>query len=101
MSRLKPAFYAVLAFLAAISVKVGAGGVVLLQFPALANLIDHADLYAAGLLVLVEIFGRVVPTAKDSSLLNLLAQLADAVLANRAAHGGRFQTSTFHNGTPR
>jgi hypothetical protein len=94
--RLKTATYALLAFLAAISVKIGDGGVIILQLPPLADLIAHIDLYASGLLVLVEVFGRLVPTAKDSSLLNLLVRLADSVLANRATDGGRFVTTPYH-----
>lgn len=92
MHRLKSFVLAFLAFAAACSVSVGDGGVVLLRLPALNTLLSHVDLYAGGLLVVVEIFSRVVPSAADSSLLRFLTSLADSVLPDRAKGGGSFTT---------
>lgn len=97
MHRLKSLFYALLAFAAACTVTVGDGGAVLLHFPPLADLISHADLYASGLFVTVEIFSRLVPSAADNSILRFLASLADSVLPDRAAGGGHFKTSSLHH----
>lgn len=98
--RLKTAFYGLFTFLALVTFKLGGGNTVVLQPPTLADFINHLDLYLSGLLVLIEIFGRVVPTAKDSSLFNLLGELLDKLLPNRHQAGGRFTSSTFHDYTP-
>ena len=94
MQLLKSFFCALLAFTAACSVAVGEGGAVLIQLPPLAAFMSHLDLYAAGLLVLVEVFTRVFPSPENTSLLAFLARLADSVLKNRAAGGGQWVTQT-------
>ena len=94
MQLLKTILYALAAFLAACSVNVGAGGAVLIQLPPPADFISHPDLYAAGLLVLVEIFSRLLPSSANYSPLAFLARLADSVLKNRADSGGIFSTET-------
>lgn len=94
MHLLKSLLYAVLAFLAAVSVGIGEGGAVLLQFPPLPALVNHLDLYAAGLLVLVEVFGRLAPSPANTTLLALLTRLLDVLLPNRATGGGRFTSQT-------
>ena len=94
MHQLKTALYAVLAFAAATSISIGNGGALLIQLPPVASLVSHPDLYAAGLLVLVEIFGRLTPSPANSTISGLLARLLDAVLPNRATDGGRFTTQS-------
>lgn len=94
MHQLKTLLYAVVAFLAATSISIGAGGALLIQLPALSSLASHPDLYAAGLLVLVEVFGRLTPSPANQTISGFLTRLLDAVLPNRATDGGRFITSS-------
>lgn len=90
MHLLKSLFYALAAFLAASSVHIGDGGTLVLQLPAISGLISHLDLYASGLLVLVEVFSRLTPSPTNTALSSFLARLLDLVLENRATGGGRF-----------
>lgn len=94
MHLLKSLLCAVLAFIAACSVGVDEGGHVLVQLPALTSLVSHPDLYAAGLLLLVEVFTRVFPSPENNSFLSSLVRLADQLLLNRAAGGGHWATKS-------
>lgn len=98
MQFLKPLFYALLTFAAACSVSIGPGGALLVGLPPLDGIIAHADLYGAGLLVVIELFGRLVPASADSSLLALLTRLADSLVTNRATGGGHFTSLTVRSG---
>ena len=99
MHLLKSFLYAVVAFLAAVSIHFGEGGAVLIQLPPLTSVTSHPDLYAAGLLALVEIFGRVFPSTENSTLSAFLMRLLDSCLPNRAQGGGRFTLKTSVDGT--
>lgn len=90
MHQLKSLFYALLAFLAASSVGLGDGGAVVLRLPPIESLCSHADLYAAGLLVLVEVFSRLTPSPANNTISAFLARLLDFLLPNRAEGGRRF-----------
>lgn len=101
MHLLKSLFYALAAFLAACSVGIGEGGAVLIQLPPLASFLSHPDLYAAGLLVLVEIFTRLTPSPTGhAALSSFLIRLLDSLIPNRAAGGGRFTSENVLNGLP-
>lgn len=97
MHLLKSLFYALAAFLAACSVHFGEGGAVLIQLPPLSVWLSHPDLYAAGLLTLVEVFSRLTPTPNNIAFSSFLTRLLDSVLANRSDCGGRFTTHSVLN----
>ena len=94
MHQLKTLLYALVAFFAAASLTVGEGGALLVQLPPLASFLHHPDLYAAGLLVLVEVFGRLAPSPANTTISAFLARLLDSILPNRAEDGGRFTLQT-------
>lgn len=79
-----------LAFVAAISVSVDATGGILLRLPALDQLHAHADLYAAGLALVIEWGLRATPSSRNRSLLTTAAKILDAVVPNRSNWGNGY-----------
>jgi hypothetical protein len=79
-----------LAFAAAIVVSRNPDGAIVLRLPPIEHFIAHADLYASGLALAIEVGLRLAPSSRDRSMLTAAARLVNFLFPNRAAGGGTY-----------